>query len=360
MSRADPRCILVIRLSSLGDIVLATAVLPGLKTRFPGSAVTMVVKAQYADVVSSHPLLADVALLDPDGMHRGLRGLVGFARTLARKRPDLVIDLQANLRSYLLCALLRPPRLVRWDKEALRRRWLVGWTRLTGRRPGISLKPVVERYLGCLETLDVRKPSGRTRVYPSERHCASAETWLQADKETPGRALVALCPGAKRETKRWPAERFARLGDRLVEECGVRILLVGSPQEASLAERVQSMMDAPVIQAAGRTSIGELAALLERCQALVTNDTGPMHLAGAVGTPVVAFFGPTVPELGFVPQGPRDIVLQRDVPCRPCSLHGSRACPQEHFNCLNLISVDAAFSAVAGLVREPGRAGPAA
>ncbi|KPK69796.1 hypothetical protein AMJ82_04700, partial [candidate division TA06 bacterium SM23_40] len=128
--------------------------------------------------------------------------------------------------------------------------------------------------------------------------------------------------------------------------------------ERALTDEVASMMGKRAIVTAGRTTVGELAAVLARCRVLVTNDSGPMHVATGVGTPVVAIFGATTPELGFAPLGERDIIVSRSLECRPCSLHGSERCPVGTFECMEGIEAQEVFEKTLSLIGstyEPAR-----
>lgn len=310
MPEATPYRILVIRLSSLGDVILATPVVQALKKRYPWSEISWVVKKDYAELLAGDTQVDRIIPLDVLGSHRGVRGLAGFLRVLRETEYDLVVDLQDNVRSRVILTSCRSAAKVRYDKQALRRRWLVWGTWIFGRNPKVSLETVVGRYLKSLESVGVSDRDYQPRISLGAEDRAFAREFLGEVPER-GRPLVGLCPGAKRETKRWPAERFAQLADRLAQDRNASILLLGSPEEAQLVTDVQRLMTSPVIQAAGKTSLRGLACLLEQCQVVVTNDSGPMHLAGAVGIPVVALFGPTVPELGFRPQGLRDVVIEK-------------------------------------------------
>jgi heptosyltransferase-2 len=160
---------------------------------------------------------------------------------------------------------------------------------------------------------------------------------LAAEGIDEDRPLVALGVGAGRPTKRWPAARFAELGDLIIEQSAAEVLLLGDAKETALAREISQMMAGVPHLLTGRTTAGQLAAVLARCRVLVTNDSGPMHVATAVSTPVVAIFGPTTTGLGYAPLGPQDIVISRSLECRPCSLHGSDRCPTGTFECMEAI-----------------------
>jgi heptosyltransferase-2 len=167
----------------------------------------------------------------------------------------------------------------------------------------------------------------------------AAARWLRERGIADG--FVALAPGSIWGTKRWPG--YAELTTRIEGP----VVVIGGPGDAALAERVAEAAPGRAHSAAGELSLRVTGALLERARVLVTNDSAPLHLAGAVGTPVVALFGPTVPSFGFGPRGPGDRVIQRDgLACRPCSRHGPQVCPLGHHRCMNEIAVEEVVVAV--------------
>jgi len=160
--------------------------------------------------------------------------------------------------------------------------------------------------------------------------------------------MVALAPGSVWFTKRWPEEHFLAVARALVHD-GVQVVLVGGADDAGLCSRIAGECGegAAVLNAAGRLSVLQSADLLRRCALLVTNDSAPMHLAGAVGTPVFALFGATVPSFGFGPLGPRDRVFElQGLACRPCGIHGGQKCPIGTFVCMRDLKPESVLSSL--------------
>ena len=168
-----------------------------------------------------------------------------------------------------------------------------------------------------------------------------------------GTRLAALHPGSVWKTKRWPAESYARLASRLVGETGAKVMLVGGAEDSALSAEVARQSGVPVLDWAGKTTLPELIALAPRWSLFVTNDSGPMHVAAAAGVPTLAIFGPTTRELGFFPYGDGHRVIEKDLACRPCGLHGAKACPEGHFLCMRLISVEEVFQEASRMLRRP-------
>jgi heptosyltransferase-2 len=192
----------------------------------------------------------------------------------------------------------------------------------------------------CLEPLGIRR-DGRVPRLPLPASPAPAE-----------RAVV-IAPGAGRDTKRWPEERFAEVAARLAAD-GHRVLLVGSAAERELLERVARASNPPRIEVHAVADLGDLPAVVSRGSVALVNDSGMLHVAEACGLPVVALFGPTHPRLGFAPLHPRSVTVSTELSCRPCDLHGPRRCPKRHHRCLRDIPVERVLGEVVS--RLPGGA----
>jgi heptosyltransferase-2 len=159
--------------------------------------------------------------------------------------------------------------------------------------------------------------------------------------------LVAIAPGTIWNTKRWLKERYAELAARLADE-RYEVMLIGGEEDEALCREIKELSGSSrVYSTAGALSTLQSAELLRRCKLLITNDSAPLHFAVAVGTPVVAIFGATVPEFGFAPYGKHDTVVETlGLPCRPCSIHGGRECPIKTFECMNAITVEKVYRRV--------------
>jgi len=326
--------ILVVRLSSMGDIVLTTPLLKALKRRFPQAKIAFLTKRQYRDLLLHNPDLDEIFTWEDD------------LSSLRRERFDLFLDLQANLKSLLLLPLrLKASRRIRYKKRHLSR-----WA-LT-RFKWIPFHPIhtVDLYLRALAPLGVNhSPQPLPRLYLNERERKEAREFLQQEGFY-GEKLVGISPGAKWEKKRWPLKRFSQVGENLAKREKTKVILFGNEEEQPLTRKMAKLMKTESINAAGRTDLRLLMALLERCDLLITNDSGPMHIATGVGTPVVAIFGPTHPKLGFTPLGEGDIVLSTNEPCSPCSLHGEGRCQRSKRFCMEGITVGDVLKAASDIL----------
>jgi heptosyltransferase-2 len=319
---AAPR-VLVIRFSSLGDVVLATPLLRVLRRRLPEAHVTFVTRREYADLLETHPGADHLVCREPG---EPMRHLVG---RLAGQRFDVGLDLQRSPASRRLRSRVRAGAWGLADKARLARLQLV-WTGRTTR----SLPGAAQRYFAAGARLGLEPDGGPPSVFPTEADRDRAAQLAPA-------GCVALGPGASAASKRWPPDRWRQVALRL-QERGAVVVALGTARERSL-------LDGPGIVPAYGLQLRVAAAVLARARVAVTHDSGLLHLAAAVGTPAVALFGPTTTALGFVPEGAKVHVIERPLPCRPCSPVGGTHCPLGHHRCMIEIDPDAvAAAAIAG------------
>ena len=325
----DLRRILLIRLSSLGDILLMTPLLNLLRAACPQAQIDVLVKAEYRDLLRAHPGVTRLLTFD------SRQSLLGTLRSLRTDRYDLALDLHRTPRSQLLLWGLRARRKLVYNKRVLRRALLVrlGWNTLR------RITPVPELYAAPLRRLGLTGRLGPPTMHldpdSTEAMQAHIARRLPAASHQP---LLAVAPGARWATKRWPVERFAAVAQELAREKQAAVVILGGPDEAQLACAVGDKLDVPVVNGAGALSLMDSAVLLSRCRLLISNDSGLMHMATALQVPVVAIFGPTVQEFGFYPFQARSEVVSEPLPCRPCSTKGSRRCPRGHHACMQDIS----------------------
>lgn len=311
----EPTSWVAARLSALGDVTLLTGVLDYWH-RVKGWRFTVLTRKAWAPLFEGHPAVRDVTALSAADL--ALRHFAPRMKQLARDHAgEGLLDLHGTLRTRLLSSLWQGP-VRRCPKFSVRRRLFLA---CSGRLFGEPLRKwnVPQRYSLAVTAVPPPRSELIPRLFcnPVERERAAA---LLAPIRIPGAPLVALHPYAAHPHKTWPAESWLKL-TALLEAKGIPWFSIGRGPELFGAALPHDFRN--------RTTLRETCALLEAADALVTGDSGPMHLACGVGTPVTALFGPTCEEWGFFPQGPRDVVLQADMPCRPCSLHGKRRCDRD-------------------------------
>jgi len=321
--------ILLIRLSAMGDVLLTTPLIRMLKRRFPGATIDFIVKAQYAPLIHSNPHIDRVWMFFPE---RGFSEIWRHIRRIRSAGYDAVVDLQSNMRSWLLRTFSGARRKYHYRLGRGRRYFLVRF----GMHRNERYSPIPLRYLETVSSWGIEDDGSGLEFVVEEDAKQSVLSRLAEAGMNDSEQIIVLAPGAMHWTKRWPADHFAQVGDGF-NRMQKHVVLVGGEVDREVCGRVERSMTSPVLNLAGRLSIQETAALLEASTLLVTNDTGVMHMGAALGKPVVAVFGPTTHHLGFFPYRTSSIVVERPVYCRPCSFHGTERCPLNHFQCMEQI-----------------------
>lgn len=333
--------ILVIRFSSLGDIVLMLPLLRELRRGFPGSEIHLATRSKYTGLLNGNSDVDHIHALEDDTLASSLR----LFDLLRKKDFDILIDAHGVVRSVLMSTFLSAGRKIRIDKEQVKKTLLI--------RHNVNLykqiRSQAERYLEIATRLGTTLSGEPCLIDIPEAADIKAGALLAQAKIT-GMPLIAIAPGARWPAKRWPEVYFGDLVKYLSER-GFGTVLAGDAGEGDLCEKIKGR-SACSLNAAGRLSLIESAALLRKCILLVTNDSAPLHLSESVGTPVIAFFGPTVKEFGFFPRLPGSVVLERELECRPCSRNGSKPCRYGTKECLVSITPPEALEAVLGLVER--------
>lgn len=337
--------LLIVRFSSLGDVVLVSPVFSALKKRIPDAHITLLTRSTYAELHRPNPDLDAVWSFEP-----GSESPVELSRRIREAGFQAVIDLHGSIRSRIV-TFRSGSAVTRYRKQSWRRFWLVARPPFKRKR---ELRPVVDRYL---EATGIAAPSPEERIpriLLTPPASDAGRQWRSALMGGRAGRLVALLPGAKHSPKEWPVEHFAKLAGLIAERGDVPVVipppgraeLGGAVAEASVAERL--LRSEPLDDAIS------LAGALSAADGLVANDSGPMHLGAALGTPVAGLFGPTSPALGFAPTGPAAEWLHLDLSCSPCSRHGRKACWRSRRYCMEDLSAQAVANA---LYRRMGEGG---
>jgi heptosyltransferase-2 len=312
------RRVLVVRLSAIGDIVLTTPVLAELHRALPQARIDFCTKAPFSPLVASN--LAVASVVTPESITPG-------------SAYDLVIDLQNNRRSRALIRKIRAAEVRRYHKR--------NWKKLLLVQFKINVpdgcRSVVERYGEALGGL-APKITAPCSLSPSPEDRAFAAGALSADSP-----VLALCFGANHFTKRYPLERFARIIELVTAATPARVLLLGGKEDELEAQRLMALLPAAargrVLSLAGKATLMQSAALLSGVDAVLTNDTGLMHIASAFGKKLFVIFGSSVKAFGFMPWGAEyELFETPGLACRPCSHIGRGSCPKGHFRCMTEIA----------------------
>ena len=331
----------VIQTSFLGDTILTTPLLAQVARRGPVDVVTT---PAAASVLTEHPAVRSVIVYDKRGAHAGLYGLTTLAARLRAARYDTAFLAQGSLRSAALAFLARVPERIGFSTSA--GRWLY-----TTRVPYRDDLHHAARLL-LLSRPNGREPTAeetRPSLAPGIAERKLVDELLRRAGVAEGERLIALAPGSVWATKRWPYYR--ELAEQLTD--AGRIVIVGGPDDSPLAATIRAAVPGAV-DATGVLPLLGSAELIGRSAVIVTNDSSPLHLASAMGTPTVAIFGPTVPDFGFGPLAPSSVVVGHEtLTCRPCHRHGPRRCPLGHFRCMRELTADAVAERVRALILRP-------
>jgi heptosyltransferase-2 len=332
--------LLVPQTSFLGDVVLTTPLLTALRHRLRPRHLAVLVRPEARAILDGHPDVDEVLVDDKRGADRGLAGVLRAARRLRARRFDLAVCPHRSLRTALLLAAARIPRRIGFD--ASRGAWLF---HERVRRP--AGRHDVERNLALLEPFGgtTEAPVLSLPVVPSAR--ARAER-LCPPGDGP---LIGIAPGSVWPTKRWTEDGFAAVARALVGG-GARCVLVGAPSDAPTAREIERRAGVPMTNLVGATDLATLVATIDRMDLLIGNDSAPMHVATACRVPVVAVFCATTPALGYGPYGPRAVVVESDLACRPCGRHGGSACPRGTEDCRHLVRPSAVVAAARALLER--------
>ena len=344
--------ILIVKTSAIGDVIHTLPSLWSLRTRFPEAHIAWLVEETAADLLVGHPAVNRVLVasrktwlhdLRRGHMLRALSGILRFIRQLRDTRYDLVIDFQGLLKSAMWVLLARGRRKVGFGPGMEHAEY--SYLALNERIPAVDMNQhAIDRSLLLLKGLGV--PSSGVRYalpIPAEPE-SQATALLRACEVLEADRLVAINPMARWPTKLWEPQFFAALAERLERE-GIRVVFTGAESDKPAIDEIGRFMTRPLRRLDGKTSLTTLAAVYRRAQVVVTTDSGPMHLAAAVGTPVVALFGPTAPwRTG--PYGSNHVVIRADLSCSPCFKKQCLTTVYEERACMKRLSVDHVTQAV--------------
>lgn len=340
--------ILIIRSSSIGDILLATPLLRLLRQKYRTASIDFIVKKQFHDLLRMNPNIDHIHTFDP---HAGISALVELKKRIVDRRYDLVIDVHDNFRSHYLRQMPHA-QVVKIKKYKWRRFFLVacGWNFYT------AVVPVYQRYIHTVSHLGIVDDGLGLDFYLDPVVQASIHNRLCDAGFHFDRLTLGIAPGASFATKRWPVENYAQVAKRAADELGVQIMLLGNAADAELTHSIAHKIEHSVYDLAGRLTLMESACALRHANLMLTNDTGLMHLATALKIPTIAIFGPTVKELGFFPIPPHASVIERTkLSCRPCTHTGRNKCPRKHFKCMREIRPEQVFEEVTAAVKGQSR-----
>lgn len=319
--------ILVIRLSSIGDVILTTPVLEELRLKFPRAQLDFVVMDKFKEAIRGNSNINNLIVFEKE-KYKGLKGIYNFTKTL--DKYDLVIDLHSKMRSKWIARFLGS-RTLRYKKRAW---WKTLLVKLRIIKYSVDAS-IIRNYFAPLESLGIEYKGEKLEFNFEEKDLEKIKNYNN---------YVVFAPGASKETKKWTSENFAKLAVFVKKEWNKDIILIGGNNEKEELDRINNLSGNICINLAGKLNLKESGALLSRGDFLITNDSGPFHIGRGVGILSFVIFGPTDPNM--FEYNDRAILLYANEPCSPCSLHGDKKCPKGHFNCMIKLDSERVFEII--------------
>lgn len=331
----------------IGDVVMSLPAVSSVRRTFPHARISVLAKPWVADLYRSCPDVDDVIVFQSPGRHDGVGGKVCLTDELRGERFDLALLLQNAIEAALIAWRARIPLRAGYDSDW---RGLL-LTHSVHRTRAIRKVHQIDYYLEMVRALGFTVAGKDIHLIPDDGACTVAGKILTGHGVYKEDILIGIAPGATYgPAKMWFPDRFAAVADRLADEFSARVILFGSAGDRERAGCVQQHATRNLINLAGETSLKEAMALISRCNLFISNDSGLMHLAGALDVPLVAVFGSTNPETTSPPGG-KSRIIYRDVPCSPCL---KEVCPTD-FRCMDLIQVDDVYDVSSRLLQPKGR-----
>ena len=346
--------ILVVQTSFLGDVVLTTPLLSEIRNLFPGAELAVLCTPQAKNLLEGNSDVNEIITDDKKGDGRGWTGLWRKARDLKSRGFTIAFSPHKSFRSGLLLFLAGIPYRVGFKQSA-------GWFFYHQRVNRDASRHDVERNLSLLQTLGIDPGKCRRvlRIEVDPRIREAVERIFRSLGIERNGMTFGINPGSVWRTKRWTAEGYADLILRLKQRYRCQILLFGGPEDQDIIAKIQDLSGNIGVNMVGKIDLRELTSAVDWCDVFITNDSGPMHIAVARGIPVVAIFCATTPSLGFYPYSSRAVVVEKELPCRPCSSHGGRRCPLGTEDCMRLIKAEDVLRGVERLLNGVNQDNPA-
>lgn len=345
--------ILVVQTAFIGDVLLTTPLFKAIRQVFPYTTISVLVRPPSQALLKNNPDVDEILIYDKRGSDKGIRAFFRVVRELRKHNFNLALSPHRSLRTALLLWMAGIPKRIGFKTG-------IGQYFYHHRIPFRRHKHDAERNLSLLAPLTMTpKIFSKEMVLPITQEDQEATDRLleKAGVDLRRKPLIGISPGSIWPTKRWIPEKFSELIPQLIENYRGTVLLLGSEEDVDLCKKISSQcrfkfedQSRFLINLAGQTTLSDLAAIINRCDLFITNDSGPMHIASARKIPTVAIFGSTVPAQGYAPLHSKAIVVEKALSCRPCGEHGRKRCPQKHFLCMQAITVEEVLEAAERLL----------
>lgn len=338
--------ILVIRFSSIGDIVLTTPVVRCIKKEYPRAELHYLTKKQFQGIVESNPYIVKVHLLEGD--------IQPIVLGLLKEKFDYVIDLHNNLRTRYVRALLRQAFNSRVESFKVNKLNIRKWLLTRFKMKIMPDQSIVDRYFATVKEINVKNDGQGLDYFIPELEEIKKDDLPMSHSL----GFVACAIGGQHETKKMPVEKWKQLCSQLP----FPIVLLGGKEDVAAAEEIRKVDEVKVYSACGKFSLHESADIVKRARFVIAHDTGLMHIAAAFKKPIISIWGNTVPELGMYPYygynnlksniAPQSFIMEQQLGCRPCSKIGYAKCPKGHFKCMQNQDISKIVDIASRLMKE--------
>ena len=346
LKKTDPKNIVILRTDRIGEVLLSTAAVTALRRRYPECKITFVTSEYSRPLVEGRTDIKEVITVDTFTKDGWVSKAIVLASILRREKFDVAVVLNPHKMLHLACFLAGVPHRIGYD-----RKWGFLLTdKITDERDK-GEKHEVEYTMDLLRLLGVTAPAPKVSLHVGVASDDAVDDILYSKGARPGRSLVVVHPGSSNPAKIWPGERYSELIRRIKTEMDVDVAVLGGRSEKDLAEKIIKEAAVDVLSLVAELDLKELGAILKRSDLFIGNDAGPMHMASALHTPVIAIFGRNIPGVSprrWRPWGEGNVVFHETPGCDPCH---DTTCPYD-YKCLKSITVDAVFSEVKRIVEK--------
>lgn len=332
--------ILVIRFSSLGDVILTTPVFYNLKMNYPQSIIKVLVKEEFSQVFENNPYIDEIIKFSKS------KHLYSQIKSLRKEKFDLLIDLHRSIRSRIFYFTIPAIKKISYRKNSLSRIFAA----IFHQKKEFPL--VVNLYLATLKKLKIEIKREKTEIFLTLQEREKTEDFLKKNGINKSEKIIGIHPGARKFTRRWPEENYPLLVKKLLEN-NLSVLFFIPPEENNFQKVFSATpIDSSKLIFLSKTKLREYFSFVSFCDSLLCMDSSSIHIANALNVPVVAIYGSTASSFGFKPLQEKDIIIEKQLRCHPCSVHGKNKCPKRHFKCMKDINVDEVFSAIISQVKN--------
>ena len=327
--------ILIIQTAFLGDVILTIPLIRHLKKEEPEREIHILVRPEAENVYLNDPDITRILVYDKKGSQKGLINLIRIIKSIRKNKYDIVISPHRSARSSLISYFSKAVKRAGFNKNALAFLYNV---RINYDKDIHE----VDRNLNLIKSLFSIDKKNTLNMHNSNEDKEKAISVIR-DNLWENERILGMAPGSEWESKRWPAEKFKEIIN-ICDKKNIKVILFGGDKDVDICREMSSYNN--VLNVCGKVSINEASELMKFCKVLLTNDTGAMHIGAASGVKIVVIYGPTVPEFGFYPYGVEHKIIQIDLYCRPCHIHGGKKCPEKHFRCMKEITPENVFKEI--------------